>query len=65
MISIRVRQVEGENDQMISALKNVIERFKIQDVELGKMQEIESKGVDRQLRKVIFDSTEKRISKSN
>ncbi len=29
MISIRVRQVEGENDQMISALKNVIERFKI------------------------------------
>lgn len=65
MISIRVRQVEGENDQMISALKNVIERFKIQDVELGKMQEIESKAVDRQLRKVIFDSTEKRISKSN
>ena len=29
MISIRVRQAEGEKDQMISALKNVIERFKI------------------------------------
>ena len=57
MIFRRLRQVEGEHNQIKNAMQNIIERLESYEIELSKMPDPESTAVDVWLKRSDFDSS--------
>ena len=56
MILRRLRQIEGEHNQMKTAMLNIVERLEAYEIELSKLPDPETTAVDLWLKSGEFDS---------